>query len=172
MKTGIHPEVFEAVVTCSGCGTTYNLLSTKPEMRVEICSNCHPFYTGQGARLVDTEGRIEKFVKKFEGRTARVSKRKRKQEAAEVEKAALIGREAEAAAAKKAAAEEAREKRAEERAARQKAQEEKAAEEDAKSPKGAPPEEPSPEPPAAAAPPTAEAGNGEEAAATQAPTES
>jgi large subunit ribosomal protein L31 len=172
MKTGIHPEVFEAVVTCSGCKTTYNLLSTKPEMRVEICSNCHPFYTGQGARIVDTEGRVEKFVRKFEGQKTRVSKRKRKQEAAEVEKAALIEREAQAAAEKKASAEEAREKRAEERAARQKAQEEKAAVEDAESPKGAPPEEPSPEPPAAAAPPAAEAGDGEEAAATQAPTES
>jgi large subunit ribosomal protein L31 len=172
MKTGIHPEVFDAVVTCSGCGTAYALLSTKPEMRVEICSNCHPFYTGQGARIVDTEGRVEKFVKKFEGKKTRVSKRKRKQEAAEVEKAALIEREAQAAAAKKAAAEEAREKRAEERSARQRAQEEKTAEADAKSPKGAPPEEPSPAPPAAAVPPAAEAGDGEEAAATPAPTES
>ncbi len=132
MKTGIHPELFEAKVTCSGCGTTFTTLSTRREIRVEVCSRCHPFFTGQQARIVDTEGRVEKFVKKFEGRETRVSKRKRKQEVAQAERTARAEREsqlvAQRAAEEKTRREEARRKRAEERAARQAAKEkEKAA---------------------------------------------
>ncbi|OGL63227.1 MAG: 50S ribosomal protein L31 [Candidatus Tectomicrobia bacterium RIFCSPLOWO2_12_FULL_69_37] len=123
MKTGIHPELFEARVTCSGCGTTFTSLSTRKEIRVEVCSKCHPFFTGKQARIVDTEGRVEKFVRKFEGKETRVSKRKRRQEAAEAERTAQAEREAQQAAQKaadeKAHREEARRKRAEERAARQ-----------------------------------------------------
>jgi large subunit ribosomal protein L31 len=123
MKTDIHPEVFEARVTCSGCGTTFTTLSTRKEIRVEVCSKCHPFFTGKQARIVDTEGRVEKFVKKFEGKETRVSKRKRRIEAAESERAAQAEREAQQVAQKaaeeKAKREEARRKRAEERAARQ-----------------------------------------------------
>lgn len=60
MKTGIHPEVFETVVHCNGCNTTFTALSTVKEINVEICSNCHPFYTGK-QKLVDTAGRVDKF---------------------------------------------------------------------------------------------------------------
>ena len=126
MKAEIHPELFECKVSCSGCGTEFTTFSTRSEIRVEVCSQCHPFFTGKQARIVDTEGRVEKFVKKFEGKEARVSKRKRKQASAEAEKAALLEREArmaeEKVAEEKALREEARKKRAEERAARQAAQ--------------------------------------------------
>ena len=126
MKAEIHPELFECKVTCSGCGTEFTTFSTRSEIRVEVCSQCHPFFTGKQARIVDTEGRVEKFMKKFEGKEARVSKRKRKQASAEAEKAARLEREARMAEEKveeeKALREEASKKRAEERAARQAAQ--------------------------------------------------
>ena len=64
MKTGIHPELFEARVTCSGCGTTFTSLSTRKEIRVEVCSKCHPFFTGK-QKLLDTAGRIERFQRKY-----------------------------------------------------------------------------------------------------------
>ena len=65
MKAKIHPEYhLEAVVTCNSCGNTYVTGSTKPELRVEICSNCHPFYTGE-QRIVDTEGRVDRIKRRF-----------------------------------------------------------------------------------------------------------
>ena len=82
MKTDIHPEVFETRVSCSGCGVEFVTSSTISEIRVEVCSECHPFFTGKQARIVDSEGRVERFVKKFEGKSAIVSKRKRRQETA------------------------------------------------------------------------------------------
>ena len=64
MKLKIHPEYYpEAVVTCS-CGHSYTTGSTKPELRVEICNECHPFYTGE-QRIVDTEGRVERLKRRF-----------------------------------------------------------------------------------------------------------
>jgi ribosomal protein L31 len=64
MKDKIHPKYYEnAKVTCS-CGNTFTVGATKPEMRVEACSNCHPFYTGQ-QRLVDTMGRVERFKRRY-----------------------------------------------------------------------------------------------------------
>lgn len=63
MKTDIHPEYMETKVTCS-CGETFTTHSTLPEIKVEICSVCHPFYTGK-QRLVDVGGRVERFNKKF-----------------------------------------------------------------------------------------------------------
>jgi large subunit ribosomal protein L31 len=63
MKTGIHPKYVEATVTCA-CGNTFTVGSTKPTLRVDICSKCHPFYTGQ-QRLVDTAGRVERFRKRY-----------------------------------------------------------------------------------------------------------
>ena len=65
MKKGIHPEYNQTKVTCA-CGNTFETGSTKKEIRVEICSNCHPFFTGK-QKLVDTEGRIDRFRKKFAG---------------------------------------------------------------------------------------------------------
>ncbi len=65
MKADIHPKYVECTVTC-GCGTTFKTRSTKHELKVEICSACHPFFTGQ-ERFLDTAGRVEKFTKKFGG---------------------------------------------------------------------------------------------------------
>ena len=59
MKTGIHPEYVQAHVVCT-CGNEFYTRSTKPEIHVEVCSNCHPFYTGR-QKLVDTGGRIDRF---------------------------------------------------------------------------------------------------------------
>lgn len=63
MKKNIHPEYVEATVTC-GCGETFQTRSTKKTIHVEICSKCHPFYTGK-QKFIDTAGRLEKFQKKF-----------------------------------------------------------------------------------------------------------
>ena len=84
MKAGIHPEYHEVDVRCA-CGATWKTHSTKPELRLEICSNCHPFFTGR-QKLVDTEGRVERFTKKFGQVT--VADRRR-QEAERKKKAAL-----------------------------------------------------------------------------------
>jgi large subunit ribosomal protein L31 len=63
MKKGIHPEYQECTVICA-CGNTFKTRSTKKEIRVEICSQCHPFFTGK-QKIVDTAGRVEKFRKKY-----------------------------------------------------------------------------------------------------------
>ena len=63
MKPGIHPEYRRCVVTCA-CGNTFTTRSTQPELHIEVCSRCHPFYTGQ-QRLVDTAGRVERFKRKY-----------------------------------------------------------------------------------------------------------
>lgn len=63
MKDSIHPKVYtDAVITCA-CGNSFVTISTQPAITIEICSSCHPFYTGQ-QKFVDTEGRIDKFVRK------------------------------------------------------------------------------------------------------------
>ena len=66
MKADIHPTFFNATVTCA-CGHTFQTGATRPQLRVEICSNCHPFYTGE-QRIVDTQGRIERFNRRFNRR--------------------------------------------------------------------------------------------------------
>lgn len=63
MKENMHPELHEVKVHCA-CGNEFMTRSTKKELRVEICSNCHPYFTGK-QRLMDTEGRVEKFNKKY-----------------------------------------------------------------------------------------------------------
>ncbi|MBN2366432.1 MAG: 50S ribosomal protein L31 [Calditrichaeota bacterium] len=63
MKKGIHPEYKTAKVTCA-CGNTWETRSTVEKLNVEICSNCHPFFTGK-QKLVDTAGRVEKFIRKY-----------------------------------------------------------------------------------------------------------
>ncbi len=63
MKQGIHPEYQVASVHCS-CGNTFQTRSTVGEIRAEICSNCHPFYTGK-QKLVDTGGRVERFQRRY-----------------------------------------------------------------------------------------------------------
>lgn len=63
MQEGIHPKYGKAVIRCA-CGETIETGSTKEELRVEICSQCHPFFTGK-QKLVDTGGRVDKFKKKY-----------------------------------------------------------------------------------------------------------
>jgi large subunit ribosomal protein L31 len=66
MKQGVHPDYQIATVHCS-CGNTFQTRSTKAELRVEVCSNCHPFYTGK-QKLLDAGGRVERFQKKYANR--------------------------------------------------------------------------------------------------------
>ena len=68
MKEGIHPKYAEVEVRCA-CGNTFKTRSTKPELHLEICSACHPFFTGR-QKLIDTEGRVERFTKKFGAQTS------------------------------------------------------------------------------------------------------
>ena len=63
MKKEIHPEIEETTITCA-CGETYHTKSTEDNIRVEVCSNCHPFYTGK-QRKASTGGRVERFKKKY-----------------------------------------------------------------------------------------------------------
>lgn len=63
MKAAIHPDYVETIITCA-CGTVYHTRSTVKNIRVEICSNCHPFFTGE-KKFVDTAGRIEKFKQRY-----------------------------------------------------------------------------------------------------------
>jgi large subunit ribosomal protein L31 len=72
MKKGIHPNYRETRVICA-CGETFLTRSTKPEIRVEICSKCHPFFTGK-QKLVDTAGRLERFQRRYKkGKSADTS---------------------------------------------------------------------------------------------------
>ncbi len=63
MKKDLHPDVVDCKVTCA-CGNTFDTRSVKNEIRVEICNECHPFFTGS-ERMVDTAGRIDKFKKRY-----------------------------------------------------------------------------------------------------------
>jgi large subunit ribosomal protein L31 len=64
MKPGIHPKYEKTTITCS-CGATFDVGSTKQNIRVEICSRCHPLFTGGQQRIVDTGGRVERFKKRY-----------------------------------------------------------------------------------------------------------
>ena len=68
MREDIHPKYHEVDARCA-CGATWKTKSTKPELHLEICSSCHPFFTGK-QKLLDTEGRVERFSKKFGAQTA------------------------------------------------------------------------------------------------------
>jgi large subunit ribosomal protein L31 len=72
MKKDIHPAYNEAVVTC-GCGNTFKTRSTKDKIAIEVCSNCHPFYTGK-QKFVDTAGMVEKFQRKWTSEAAQKAK--------------------------------------------------------------------------------------------------
>jgi large subunit ribosomal protein L31 len=84
VKPEIHPKYHEVDARCA-CGATWKAHSTKNELHLEICSNCHPFFTGR-QKLLDTEGRVERFTKKFgaqtvEGRKAATKAREDKKKA-------------------------------------------------------------------------------------------
>ena len=72
MKSGIHPKYTAATITCA-CGSTVETRSTKENIHVEICSACHPFFTGK-QKLVDTAGRVERFTKKYADKAAAMKK--------------------------------------------------------------------------------------------------
>jgi large subunit ribosomal protein L31 len=73
VKEAIHPKYFDVEARCA-CGATWKTRSTKPELHLEICSNCHPFFTGR-QKLIDTEGRVERFTKKFGAQTSESRKK-------------------------------------------------------------------------------------------------
>ena len=125
MKQGIHPEYMDCTVKCT-CGNTFVTRSTKPELKIDICNACHPFFTGT-QKLIDTGGRVQRFADKFGSASAAVAEREAAKKAAKAAekaaRAAEYAKKAEAAAAKAAAeeaaapAEEAAEAPAEENAA-------------------------------------------------------
>ena len=82
MRSGIHPKYFETVIKCA-CGYESSVRSTTNDIHVEICSNCHPFYTGK-QKLVDTAGRIDKFNRKFQKVQSLKAKKTEKQTAVEI----------------------------------------------------------------------------------------
>ena len=63
MKTEIHPQRMKCVINCV-CGATFETTSTKPQIRIEVCAKCHPYYTGQQT-MIDTAGRVENFRRKY-----------------------------------------------------------------------------------------------------------
>jgi large subunit ribosomal protein L31 len=85
VKEGIHPKYNAVEVRCA-CGATWKTRSTKPELHLEICSNCHPFFTGK-QKLLDTEGRVERFTKKYGAQSA-----EQRKTAAKAKKAAAAAR--------------------------------------------------------------------------------
>ena len=104
MKQGIHPEYVECTVRCS-CGNTFTTRSTKSEILVELCNECHPFYTGQ-QKFVDTGGRVQRFADKKAAKAKAAEELAAKQAAEREAKAAEKAKRAEkfaAEAAKKAA---------------------------------------------------------------------
>lgn len=112
MKDGIHPNYVECTVRCT-CGNTFVTRSTKSEMKVDICSACHPFFTGT-QKLIDTGGRVQRFTDKFGAARQAVAAREAEKKAAkaaaaaEREAAKKAEREAKAAAKAERAAEYAR----------------------------------------------------------------
>ena len=90
MKADIHPKYYPAAHVSCSCGTTWLTGSTVPEIRTDVCSTCHPFYTGE-QRIVDTAGQVERFMKRLE---------RRQSESARREFEAQVKREAEEAARK------------------------------------------------------------------------
>jgi large subunit ribosomal protein L31 len=80
MKADIHPKYYpEAKVSCASCGTTWTTGSTRKEIRVEICSNCHPFFSGEQQRIIDIEGQVDRFYKKLQARQDYVELQKAKE---------------------------------------------------------------------------------------------
>ena len=99
VKPGIHPKYQEVEVRCA-CGNTFKTRSTKTELHLEICSNCHPFFTGR-QKLIDTEGRVERFTKRFGAQSSEARRAAGKE--AKAAKTAKAPKAAKAAAAAKPA---------------------------------------------------------------------
>ncbi len=103
MKKDIHPQYAEATVHCS-CGNTFTTRSTRPELHVELCSQCHPFYTGK-QKLVDSGGRVERFKKRMDKKSEPVQGEAAPAAPAKAEAAQAAPAKAEAAQAAPATAE-------------------------------------------------------------------
>ncbi len=91
MREGIHPQYVDCTVTCA-CGYSFKTRSTKPILKLEICSNCHPFFTGK-QKLVDSAGRVERFQKRFaktEGKTVKRAKKAKVSAAAKKPKGKIL----------------------------------------------------------------------------------
>ena len=84
MRTDIHPTTYQAQVICASCGNTWVTTSTKKELRVDVCSNCHPFYTGESAKILDVEGQVDRFYKKLSARQSYVEEQKAREESTNV----------------------------------------------------------------------------------------
>ncbi len=81
MRKEIHPEYHpEATVICGSCGATWKTGSTRSEIRTEVCSNCHPFYTGQQQRILDREGQVDRFYKRLQARQEYLEDKQAKEE--------------------------------------------------------------------------------------------
>jgi large subunit ribosomal protein L31 len=89
MKQAIHPQTYTTKVHCNSCDTKFELVTTVPEITVEVCSNCHPFYTGK-QKLLDTAGRVDKF----KARQAEAAKRSKATAAAKSKKSEAVVEEA------------------------------------------------------------------------------
>ncbi len=86
MKPDIHPKYYpDARVICGSCGATWTTGSTKKEIRVDICSNCHPFFTGEQSRIIDTEGQVDRFFRKVKAAQEHLEQKKAR-EAAKLER--------------------------------------------------------------------------------------
>jgi large subunit ribosomal protein L31 len=82
MKKGIHPTFYpDATVICASCGNTWHTGSTKKVIHTEVCSNCHPFFTGQQQRLLDVEGQVDRFYKKLQARQSYADSKKARETA-------------------------------------------------------------------------------------------
>ena len=86
VKQGIHPKYFDIEARCA-CGATWHTRSTKQELHLEICSNCHPFFTGR-QKLIDTEGRVERFTRKYGAQTVAARKAAAKKDTDKTQKSA------------------------------------------------------------------------------------
>jgi large subunit ribosomal protein L31 len=80
MKKGIHPTYFEDAQVICACGNTWTTGSTRKVIRTEVCSKCHPFFTGQQQRLVDREGQVDRFYRKLQARQSYVEQKRSREE--------------------------------------------------------------------------------------------
>lgn len=94
MKQGIHPTYEEARVTCA-CGNTWTTRSTRPVLRTDLCSRCHPFFTGE-QRIVDTAGQVDRFMRRFQ-RASNEPRRNKKAERAATRRSRFLNESEEAA---------------------------------------------------------------------------
>lgn len=126
MKKDIHPEYVDCTVTCT-CGNTFKTRATKPELKIDICNVCHPFYTGT-QKLIDTGGRVQRFSDRFGSATDLVKER---EAAKKAERAAKVAADEEAKAAARAEKAKAKEERAAKYAAENAAKEAETANDEA-----------------------------------------